>query len=134
MGFHQFGTEELDSNSVSSEGHAMVPPVRVGGVENRRSSTTRECDCDELTVAPVELAEIGIVRKLSEVPILIRRDGDPATMGGIGLIVPQPLEEGVTRSWLAGRAQVVPVLLKDQASVVEEQALLSNSQERVDAR
>ena len=57
----------------------------------------------EFPVTGIEIRQVGIVRKLFEASNIVRwRDRDLPAVVWIALIVPQPLEKGVSQARLAG--------------------------------
>lgn len=127
--FHQLRASELDGDSMFGQHLSGCPPVRIRRVYDDWLRVGRNCDRNELSIRGIERRQPRIVRELEKASGVLMnwRDRDTSAMRFVSLVVPEPLEKCVPRPWLAPMGEVSLVLLQDEATVIDENDILSLS-------
>lgn len=113
---------------------SIVPPVGIRGVENRRFRSHGARHGHELAIVPIETVEGRIVWELPVAAIGIGNDRNGSAVALVGLMVPEPHEEGIPRAGLTRRMQVAAILVEDVPSIIQHDATVpANGLKRGDA-
>ena len=124
MHLHKLWTNEDDLYAVVPQFLAVLPPIRIGGVQYLRGGSTGQCNSNKLAVLAVKRTKAGIRRKLLEPPRWVTFHGNRSAVLYVYLVIMEPLEKRITGSRLTGKPKVPSVLLENQALVIQQDATL----------
>jgi hypothetical protein len=99
----------------------------VNGIQYLGMALAPECHCNELPVLRVKAAKRGIGWELNVVipGASPRMNLNPLAQVSIRLVLPNPLEESISKPGLAGQRQIPHVLIQYSAPIVENDSPLA---------
>ena len=102
---HEIRAQGFDLYAVFAEFVAIIPPVRIGGIEYGRGRIwiCRQGNSDKFVVTRIKIGEFRVGGKFLVSTLVVRSNPNPKAMVWVCSIGKEPLEEGVARSRLTGR-------------------------------